>query len=33
MSQYEVIPLVIGVVWFAIILAAAVWAGATEARA
>ena len=33
MSQYEVIGIVVGVVWFAIILAAAVWAGATEARA
>jgi len=32
-SQYEVIGIVIGVVWFAIIVAAAVWAGATEARA
>ncbi len=33
MSQYEVIGIVIGVVWFAIIVAAAKWADATETPA
>jgi hypothetical protein len=30
MSEYEWIGIVIGVVWFAVILAAAFWAGTTE---
>jgi hypothetical protein len=30
MSEFEVIGIVIGVVWFAIIVAAARWADATE---
>jgi len=33
MSEFEVIGIVIGVVWFAIIVAAARWAGATETQA
>lgn len=33
MSEFEVIGIVIGVVWFAIIVAAARWADATEAKA
>jgi hypothetical protein len=32
MSVYEWIGIVIGVVWFAVIGAAALWAGATERR-
>jgi hypothetical protein len=33
MSQYEVIGIVVGVVWFAIIVAAAKWADSTETPA
>jgi hypothetical protein len=32
-SKYEVIGIVLGVVWFAIILAAAKWADTTESHA
>jgi hypothetical protein len=32
-SEYEVIGIVLGVVWFAIIVAAAMWADATESSA
>ncbi len=33
MSEYEVIGIVLGVVWFAIIVVAAKWADKTEAHA
>ena len=32
MSEFEVIGIVIGVVWFALIVAAARWADSTETR-